>query len=99
MGTIEVVARLGTPKEVGPDEWICACITTFADEERSIEIHGGDSMQALQLAMATLDVELQHGAKRRGGTLYYFDQPFITILEDSGMQRRSGCAAPTTDAT
>jgi len=98
-GSIEVVARLGSPKEVGRDEWTCACITRFANEERSIEIHGGDSMQALQLAMATLDVELQHGARRRGGTLYYFNEPFLSILEDSGMQRRSGGAQSSPGAT
>ena len=98
-GTIEVIARLGSPKEVGSDEWTCACITSFASDERSIEIHGGDSMQALQLAMVTLDVELQHGAKLRSGTLYYFDEPFISILEDSGMQRRVGSASPSRDAT
>jgi hypothetical protein len=98
-GAIEVVACLGSPKEVGSNEWTCACITKFANEERSIEIHGGDSMQALQLAMATIDVELQHGAKRRGGTLYYFDEPFVSILEDSGMQRRSGETQSSPGAT
>ena len=98
-GAIEVIARLGSPKEVGTDEWTCSCITKFANEERSIEIHGCDSMQALQLAMATLDVELHHGAKRRGGTLYRFDEPFISILEDSGMQRRRHDAQPLPDGT
>ena len=94
-GTVEVVARLGNPKNVGNEEWTCACITRFGTEERSIDIHGGDSMQALQLAMATLDVELQHGAKVRGGTLYYFDEPFISILQDSGMQHRRGNSGPS----
>jgi hypothetical protein len=98
-GNVEVVARLGSPKEVGADEWTCACITKFANEERSIDIHGGDSMQALQLAMATLEVELQHGAKRRGGILYYLDEPFTSILEDSEMQRRNGSANPSPGAT
>ena len=91
-GTIEVVASLGIPKEVASDEWTCACITRFGDDVRSIEIHGGDSMQALQLAMVTLDVELMHGAKRRGGTLFRFDEPFSSILEDSGMQPKGGSA-------
>ena len=98
-GAIEVIARLGSPKEVGTDEWTCSCVTKFANEERSIEIHGCDSMQALQLAMATLDAELHHGAKRRGGTLYRFDEPFISILEDSGMQRRTRGAQPLPDGT
>lgn len=87
-GSTEVIARLGGPKQIASNEWTCACITLFENEERSIEIHGGDSMQALQLAMGTLDVELQHGAARRGGTLFHFDEPFNSILEDSGMQHR-----------
>jgi hypothetical protein len=97
--TIEVVAALGRPKEVARDEWTCACIAKFADEVRSIEIHGGDSMQALQLAMVTLDAELKHEAKRRGGTLLHFDEPFNSILEDSGMQPRPAGARSKPDAT
>jgi len=56
-------------------------------------------MQALQLAMATLDVELEQGAKRRGGTLLYFDKPFISILENSGMQPLQTTAHAKPDAT
>jgi hypothetical protein len=56
-------------------------------------------MQALQLAMVTLDVELLHGAKLRGGTLIYFEEPFISVLENSGMQPRSPNAHPSQDAT
>jgi hypothetical protein len=52
-GTISVVASLGMPRKVGSDEWTCACTTRFGDNVRSIEVHGGDSMQALQLAMVT----------------------------------------------
>lgn len=97
-GAIAVVASLGMPKNVGIEEWTCACTTRFADEVRSADIHGGDSMQALQLAMATLDVELMHGADRRGGVLFYFDEPFKSILEDSGMQPRTPTARVKPDA-
>jgi hypothetical protein len=97
-GAIAVVASLGMPRKVGSDEWACACITRFADEVRSIEVHGGDSMQALQLAMVTLDGELKHGAKRRGGTLFHFDEPFASILENSGMQPRKSTAHAKPDA-
>jgi len=98
-GTFEVFATLGRPKHVGTDEWTCSCTTRFADEVRSIEIHGGDSMQALQLAMVTLDVELKYGAERRGGTLFRSDEPFDSILEDSGMQPRPAGAGPHPGAT
>lgn len=87
-GTVEVVAGLGIPKEVGPEEWTCLCVTSFGTEERRIDIHGGDSMQALQLAMATLDVELQYRAKQLTGALYWFDEPFVSILENSSMEHR-----------
>jgi hypothetical protein len=98
-GTIEVFASLGRPKRVADEEWTCACTTRFADEVRSVVIHGGDSMQALQLAMVTLDAELKHGAKRRGGTLFRFDEPFDSILEESGMQARSASASSLPGAT
>jgi len=88
-GAIQVVASLGMPRKVGIDEWACACTTRFANEVRSIEIHGGDSMQALQLAMVTLDTELNQGAERRGGTLVHSDEPFTSIFENSGMRPRT----------
>ena len=88
-GAMVVVESLGLPRKVGIDEWACACITSFADEVRSIDIHGGDSMQALQLAMVTLDAELKHEAERCGGTLVHNDEPFTSILENSGMQPRT----------
>ncbi|WP_425389034.1 DUF6968 family protein [Aquimonas voraii] len=93
-GSMAVVAALGRPTEVGAEEWTCACVTVFGGEARTHQIHGGDSMQALQLAMVTLDVELSHGAKMRGGTLFQFDEPFTSVLEDSGMQPRSTSASP-----
>lgn len=97
-GTIAVVASLGMPRKVGSDEWACACMTRFADEVQSIEVHGGDSMQALQLAMVTLDGELKRGAQRRGGTLLHFDEPFASILENGGMQSRTPIAHTKPDA-
>lgn len=98
-GTMKVVAALGRPIEVREEEWTCSCVTVFGGETSVHEVHGGDSMQALQLAMVTLDVELFHGAKLRGGTLFRFDEPFTSILEDSGMQPRNASARPGAGAT
>lgn len=76
-GAIEMVAFLGRPKEVAVEERTCACVTRFAGEERLIDIHGGDSLQVLQLAMFTLDVGLQQDAKRLLGTLDFLDETFV----------------------
>ncbi len=53
-------------------------------------MHGVDSMQALQLTMATLDVELEFGAKKHDGVLYIYDEPFTSMLENSGLEVRRG---------
>jgi hypothetical protein len=78
-GTVEVAALLGKPRQVADEEWTCACITRFGTDERVIDIHGGDSMQALQLAMATLDEELKRRAEQHGGTLIWFDESLTSI--------------------
>jgi hypothetical protein len=41
----EGVASLGMPRKVASDEWTCACITRFADEVRSIEVHVGTTVE------------------------------------------------------
>ncbi len=49
-------------------------------------MHGADSMQALQLTIATLDLELEVGVKRFSGSLYHYDEPFNSILENGGLR-------------
>ena len=83
---IKVIASLARPREVGPEEWTCELTVRFGDAVQSMTIHGVDSLQALQLAMVTLDAELQHGASKHGGKLFHLDEPFNSVLEHSGMQ-------------
>lgn len=83
---IEVVVSLGRPKQVGPDEWTCEYEVRFGEASTRRAIHGGDSLQALQLSMVSLDVELELAAQSRSGKLYHLDEPFNSILENSGMQ-------------
>ena len=60
-------------------------------------MYGADSMQALQLSIATLDMELRFVATRRGGVLYHLDEPFNSMLDDSGLQVKSTAgSAPLT---
>jgi len=86
--TVQVVASLTKPKEVAEDEWTCACVTRLGDEVRTTDIHGGDSMQALQLAVVTLGGQLKHEARWRGGTLFHFDEPFNSLLAGRPNRRR-----------
>ncbi len=80
------------------DAWKCPYEVWFGDSCREMAIYGSDSMQALQLSIATLDMELRLGANRRGGVLYHLDEPFNSILEGSGLQVKTPAdPAPLTD--
>jgi uncharacterized protein DUF6968 len=84
--TIDVVVKLGRPVPDGNDCWKCEYEIKFGDATRTTAMHGGDALQALQLSMATLDMELKYGARNRAGVLYHLDEPFTPVLENSGMQ-------------
>jgi hypothetical protein len=98
-GTVLVIVSLGRPHKVGPDEWACEYGVRFGDAEKIRGIHGGDSLQALQLSMASVDLELELGARCRGGKLFHLDEPFNSVLESSGMQPRKSAVAPSSDTT
>jgi hypothetical protein len=86
-GSMDVTVKIGRPEpgSSGAD-WICPYEIWFGDNCRSMAMHGIDSIQALQLTMATLDVELEHGARKYAGTLYQYDEPFRSMLESSGLE-------------
>jgi hypothetical protein len=87
--------KLGRPvPNESLDSWKCEYEIQFGDATMSMAMHGGDALQALQLSIATLDVELEHGAKRRGGVLWHLDEPFTSVLEHSGLQVRAASSGP-----
>jgi len=86
-GSIDVTVKIGKPElDDSGENWKCPYEIWFGDTCRAMAMHGVDSMQALQLAIATLDVELEVGVKRYGGTLYHYDEPFNSILENSNLR-------------
>ncbi len=93
---MEVVVRLGRPElDASGENWRCPYEVQFGDSTETMAMHGTDPLQALQLSMATLDVELEVGAGRRGGMLYYLDEPFTSILENSGLQLAVAGGSPS----
>jgi hypothetical protein len=83
--SIAVIVKLGRP-EPAAEDWRCPYEILFGDTTRAMAMHGADAMQALQLSIATLDMELEYGAEKRGGMLYHLDEPFTSVLENSGLQ-------------
>ena len=85
-GSIEVAVRVGRPEPDSHGDWTCPYEIGFGETPKRFAMHGIDSMQALQLTIATLDVELEHGAKRLKGKLYHLDEPFVSILEGGSLK-------------
>jgi len=85
--SVDVVVKLGRPKlDASGENWVCEYEIWFGDSCRSMGMHGVDAMQALQLSIAALDVELEHGARRRKGSLYQQGEPFVSILEGGNLR-------------
>ncbi len=84
--SVDVVVKLGRPElDASGENWACEYEVWFGDSCRSMAMHGVDAMQALQLSIATLDVELEHGARKRKGSLYHYGKPFVSILEGGNL--------------
>jgi hypothetical protein len=89
-GRIPVFARVGKPVPVESSvSWKCPYEIWFGEECKSFAMHGIDSLQALQLSISILDVELEQGAKKRGGRLEYLDGPFESVLQNTSLRRVS----------
>jgi len=85
--SVAVSVKLARPKmDASGENWICEYEVWFGDSCRSMAMHGVDAMQALQLSIATLDVELEHGARKRKGSLYHYDKPFVSILAGGNLR-------------
>jgi hypothetical protein len=87
--SIEVAVIVGRPEPDPQGDWMCPYEIRFGERTEKMAIHGIDSMQALQLTIATLDVELEYGANLLKGRLYHLDELFVSILESGGLQPKS----------
>ena len=66
--TQQIEVQIGLPVQVGPDEWVCPVELKGLYE--SMQLRGGDALQALGLAMR-LSLSLLKAFKDGGGTLQY----------------------------
>ena len=66
--------------------WVCSYQIESEDFHRRRAVHGEDSMQALQLALSALALELDMLKENMGGTLLQFGEPFHSILENGRLQ-------------
>ena len=83
-----VVVRIGTPyfvKEM--DAWQCPYEIEMKGRKKVFAIYGEDSMQALALTLKVLDVELEVTAKQASGSILWFGEPHISVMEPADPKR------------
>ena len=85
-GSFEVRVLVGKPEPDPLGDWTCPYEIRWGETVQGMATHGVDSMQALQLTLATLDVELRYVANFPKGELYHLDEPFVSILENGGLR-------------
>ena len=68
---VQIVAAIGLPYQVGPEEWACP-VALVGLHERLPDIHGASSLQALCLA-ASLLRQLLTDFVEDGGRLFHGD--------------------------
>ena len=89
IGSIEIAVKVGRPEPDPRGDWTCQYEIGFGETTRRGATHGIDSMQALQLTIATLDVELEVGAKRLKGKLYHLGEPFESMLDGGNLKSKN----------
>jgi hypothetical protein len=80
-----VRVEIGLPRYVGEAEAVCPYRFTWRDRVGGIDSHGADPVQALQLAMKMLPVELRHSEWLPVGRMYWLEPG-----DDMGFAERDG---------
>lgn len=76
------VARIGRPHpDQSEEDWVCPYEIVVAGKRKAFRIYGVDSIQALVLALKTVDVELEVRAKQLGGVLMWLGSPHQSVFD------------------
>lgn len=66
--------RVGLPIKVDEDTWFCPYELCTESSKKSFGMHGIDALQALELTMKTLGVEVAYWEKSKSGKFHFLDE-------------------------
>ena len=105
-GSFRVSVLVGRPEPDPDGDWVCPYEIRLGESIHKIAMHGADSMQALQLTLATLDVELRYAANLPKGPIALENRslavlfPYLSVAvtttnwSDVGLQARERTGRP-----
>ena len=75
-----VVLRVGMPRECeDPEAWVCPYEIRSESHQKIFGMVGIDSLQALELTMKTLKVEIEYWERSRKGKFFFLDEEGAAI--------------------
>jgi hypothetical protein len=66
--------RVGLPIKTADESWYCPYELRTESKVKVFAMHGVDSVQALELTMKTLGVEVDYWERRQRGKFYFLDE-------------------------
>ncbi|WP_404616334.1 DUF6968 family protein [Rhodanobacter hydrolyticus] len=66
--------RVGLPVMVGDETWYCPYELRTDTRTKVFGMHGVDALQALELTMKTLSVEVDYWERSQNGKFYFLDE-------------------------
>jgi hypothetical protein len=66
--------RVGLPVKIDDNTWYCPYELCTDSATKSFGMHGIDALQALELTMKTLGVEVAYWEKSKGGKFHFLDE-------------------------
>jgi hypothetical protein len=65
---------VGLPVMIGEDTWYCPYALCTDSAKKTFGMHGIDALQALELTMKTLSVEVAYWEKSKKGKFHFLDE-------------------------
>ena len=66
--------RVGLPLRIDEDTWYCPYELRTDSARKAFGMHGIDALQALELTMKTLSVEVAYWEKSKSGKFHFLDE-------------------------
>lgn len=78
---------IGHPEERSDHDWVCPYEVAVGNDRKSFGIYGVDSIQAVVLALKTLDVEIEARAKELGMKPTWLGEYFSSVFDPRDVAR------------
>jgi len=85
---LSCTVRIGRPELRSEHDWVCPYDISVGKDRRSFGIYGVDAIQAVVLALKTLDVEIEVHAKELDMKPTWLGEDFSSVFDRADVARK-----------